>query len=61
MTPTAREDNRAASILDMIIRLEEIYRTRGNAPLTHTPDGFNDYPITIEKTERGYRLKAATA
>jgi hypothetical protein len=45
------------TILDMILQLEEIYRQNGNAPLTCTPDCFNEYPIMIEKNGHSYRIK----
>jgi hypothetical protein len=53
MTQTAP----AQTILDVILQLEEIYRQSGNAPLTCTPDCYNEYPIMIEKNGPGYRIK----
>jgi hypothetical protein len=44
------------TLLDLILRLEETYRTFGNAKLSITPDGYNEHQVKIEKTDQGFRL-----
>ena len=57
---TVASEGENETILDLILRLEETYRMFGNARLSMTPDGYNEYKIRIEMTQQGFRLTPRT-